>query len=129
MDVIEVAAATSAEALELGRCVPGGERLYRLAESEEIAWCVARLRRGCPVVRGSEGLMLVMYQVLGECRVELPDGSEHLLLPGHYAQIPEGTACVVTALNGDAEQVVFYGVEQLPGAFFNTYQSSNAAGN
>lgn len=106
----------------------GGEFIRSIVESEEIAWCLAHVHPGATVRHQPDPLLRLIYQVSGICRVKLDrDGKYSEISTGHFIVLPENEGCELTSLEPKdvVTQVIFFGVEQLPGAFFNTYRSTN----
>lgn len=106
----------------------GAEQLFPIVESEEIAWTLARISPGATVRHQPDPLLRVIYQIQGSARVRVIGDAEFTdLAAGHFVVLPEFSTCEITSLEQTTfvEQVIFFGLEQLPGAFFNTYRSSN----
>lgn len=113
---------------EMGRQAPLFEHpalaLRRIFESEEVGLFHATLAERQPVPLGHDELVILVLCVTGE--IVLTEAKRELALAaGSYAVIPEGRAGEIVAGDGGAEALLFFGFEQLPGAFFNSYGSAH----
>jgi mannose-6-phosphate isomerase class I len=98
--------------------------LRRIFESEETGLFHLQLRGDRPVSVGHEQLVSLILCLEG--RVVLSeDGEETVVERGSYAVVQEGQMCTLAAAGGAAEALLFFGLEQLPGAFFNSFGPAN----
>lgn len=98
--------------------------LRRIFESEEVGFFHATLAERQRVAVGHDELVILVLCATGE--IVLTEGARELILvPGSYAVVPEGQTGEIAARDGGAEAVLFFGFEQLPGAFFNSYGSAH----
>lgn len=98
----------------------------KIVDSAEIAWCVVRFEVGGKASHPERDLTRMLYQKSGACSVRI-DGRERQMSAGDFAVIPEGVCCDVLPTAEPCEQVVFLGISQIAGGFFNTYRGSNAS--
>jgi hypothetical protein len=98
--------------------------LSRIFESEEVGLFHVTLSELQCVPVGHDELIVLVLCLAGE--IALTQAKRELsLAAGCYAVIPEGQAGEIAARDGNAEALLFFGFEQLPGAFFNSYGSAN----
>lgn len=107
----------------LGR-VSSDAALRRIFESEETGVFHLALRGDRPVSIGHEQIVSLILCLDG--RVVLSeDGEETLVERGSYAVVQEGQMCTLAAAGEGAEALLFFGLDQLPGAFFNSFGPAN----
>ena len=97
--------------------------LHPIFESEETGLFHLKLE-GRPVGIGHDEIVTLVLCLDGKMAL-IETGEETLLESGSYAVIEEGRACTLVDRGGPAEALVFFGFEQLPGAFFNSYGPAN----
>jgi hypothetical protein len=98
--------------------------LRRIFESEEIGLFHMTLGGAQRVHIDHEQLTSVVLCSQGS--IVLREGGREVTLEvDGYSIILEGQACELVAHPAGAQALVFVGVEQLPGAFFNSYGSAN----
>ena len=107
----------------LGR-VSSGAALRRIFESEETGLFHLALHGDRPVSIGHEQVVSLVLCLDGKV-VLTEDGEQTIVERGSYAVVQEGQICTLAAGGGDAEALLFVGVEQLPGAFFNSFGPAN----
>jgi hypothetical protein len=98
--------------------------LGRIFESEETGLFHLKLAGGGPLAIGHDRIVTLVLCLEG--RLALTEaGEESILDSGSYALVEEGQACTLAACGSGAEALLFFGLEQLPGAFFNSYGPAN----
>ncbi len=125
MTIEQVAAGDMADgALVVERPSSPAASLNRIFESEEIGLFRIALADRQRVPVGDEEVTVLVLCLSGEIALSADD--RDVVLPqGSYAVVPEGEAGEIAGSDGDAEALLFFGLEQLPGAFFNSYGSAN----
>ena len=98
--------------------------LRPIFESEEIGLFHMTLGGAQSVHVGHEQLTSVVLCSQGTIVLRQAERELTLEVDG-YSIIPEGEACELVADSAGAQALVFVGVEQLPGAFFNSFGSAN----
>jgi mannose-6-phosphate isomerase class I len=98
--------------------------LRRIFESEETGLFHLALHGDQPVSIGHEQIVSVILCLDGRV-VLTEDGEETIVERGSYAVVQEGQMCTLAAGGGGAEALLFFGLEQLPGAFFNSFGPAN----
>lgn len=101
--------------------------LCRIFESEETGLFHLTLDGNRPVSIGHEQIVSLVLCLAGKV-VLTEDGEETIVDSGSYAVVDEGQMCTLAAAGTDAEVLLFFGFEQLPGAFFNSYGPANVQG-
>lgn len=97
--------------------------LHGIFESEETGLFHLKLEDRSVGIGHDEIVTLVLCL---DGRVALIEaGEETILDSGSYAVIEEGRTCTLADRGGPAEALLFFGFEQLPGAFFNSYGPAN----
>ncbi|HJT09021.1 MAG TPA: hypothetical protein VJ747_18965 [Stellaceae bacterium] len=105
--------------------VSSGAALRRIFESEETGLFHLELQDDRPVSIGHEQLVSLVLCLDGRV-VLTEDGEETIVERGSYAVVQEGQICTLAAgVDGCAEALLFVGLEQLPGAFFNSFGPAN----
>lgn len=107
----------------LGGPSPAPE-LRRIFESEETGLFHLSLDENARVRIGHDQLVSLVLCVGGEAMLS-EDGRPVVLESGSYAIVPEGQVCELGASGLGARVLLFFGFEQLPGAFFNSYGPAN----
>ena len=98
--------------------------LRRVFESEETGLFHMTLDGERPVRIGHEQLVSLVLCLDG--KIVVSDGDDEAEIDnGSYAIVHEGQSCMLAARGAGAEALVFFGLEQLPGAFFNSYGPAN----
>lgn len=96
----------------------------RIFESDEVGLFHLTLTEGQRVPVGHEELTILVLCLAGE--IALANGQREVTLASNcYATLSEGETGEITSRDGGAEALLFLGLEQLPGAFFNSYGSAN----
>lgn len=98
--------------------------LRRVFESEETGLFHMTLDGDRPVRIGHEQLVSLVLCLDGKV-VLTEDDEEAEIESGSYAVVREGQICSLAARGAGAEVLLFFGLEQLPGAFFNSYGPAN----
>jgi hypothetical protein len=98
--------------------------LRRIFESEETGLFHATLDGDQPLRIGHDQLVSLILCLEGKVAVT-EDDEEVVLETGAYSIVREGQTCAVAARGAGAEVLLFFGFEQLPGAFFNSYGPAN----
>ena len=98
--------------------------LRRIFESEETGLFHLELHGDRPVSVGHEQVVSLVL-CLGGRVVLTEDGEETIVERGSYAVVQEGQICMLAADGAGAEALLFVGLEQLPGAFFNSFGPAN----
>ncbi|HEX6841351.1 MAG TPA: hypothetical protein VF113_07475 [Stellaceae bacterium] len=114
---------TSEQPSLLDRAAPDAA-LRRIFESEETGLFHLELQDYRPVSIGHEQLVTLVLCLDGSI-VLTEDGEETMVERGSYAVVQEGQMCTLAARGGGAEALLFFGLEQLPGAFFNSFGPAN----
>ena len=114
----------SGETVVIERPAAPAVALRRIFESQEVGVFQAALADGDRLPVGHDELVILVLCLAGEIALTA-EGREINLAPGAYAVIPEGEAAEIAAQDGAAEALLFLGLDQLPGAFFNSYGSAN----
>ena len=121
----EVACGTiAAQDSLLERSRPSDAALRRIFESEETGLFHLELQGDRPVSIGHEQLATLVLCLDGRV-VLTEDGEETIVERGSYAVVQEGQMCTLAAAGGSANALLFFGLEQLPGAFFNSFGPAN----
>ncbi len=108
----------------LGRSLASAPALRRIFESEETGLFHLTIADGERVAIGHDQLVSLVLCLHGEAL--LSEGERALVLEsGSYAVIPEGHVCELGTSDAAAQVLLFFGFEQLPGAFFNSYGPAN----
>ncbi len=98
--------------------------LRRIFESEETGLFHVTLDGDRPIRVGHDQLVSLILCLEG--KVVLTENDEEVVLEsGNYSVVREGQMCAVAARSAGAEVLLFFGFEQLPGAFFNSYGPAN----
>ncbi|HEX9490003.1 MAG TPA: hypothetical protein VF930_06945 [Stellaceae bacterium] len=98
--------------------------LRRIFESEETGLFHLTLGADRPVLIGHDQLVSLILCLEG--RVVLSEDDEEVVLEsGAYSVVREAQMCALAARGAGAEVLLFFGFEQLPGAFFNSYGPAN----
>jgi hypothetical protein len=108
----------------LERAVLPGVALRRIFESEETGLFHLTLDGDQPARIGHDQLVSLILCLEGTV-VLTEDDEEAVLESGAYSVVREGQICTVGARGAGAEVLLFFGFEQLPGAFFNSYGPAN----
>jgi hypothetical protein len=108
----------------LERSVLPDVALRRIFESEETGLFHVTLDCDRPVRVGHDQLVSLILCLEGKVALS-EDGEEVVLESGSYSVVREGQICALAARGAGAEVLVFFGCEQLPGAFFNSYGPAN----
>ena len=119
-----IAGDMSSEALRVKRPGAPALALRRIFESQEVGVFQVALSDGERVPVGHDALVVLILCLAGEIALTA-EGRDMNLAVGAYAVIPEGEAAEIAAQDGAAEALLFFGLDQLPGAFFNSYGSAN----
>ena len=98
--------------------------LRRIFESEDIGLYHLSLVRGQRVPIGHDDLVTVVLCLAGQL-VLIRNGEMLSIEAGSYAVIPEGATGVLAASDEPAQLLLFAGLDQLAGAFFNSYGAAN----
>jgi quercetin dioxygenase-like cupin family protein len=98
--------------------------LRRIFESEDIGLFHLSLTPGQRVPIGHDDLMTVVLCLAGEV-VLVRNGEVLRISVGSYAIIPEGETGALGASDEPTQLLLFVGLDQLPGAFFNSYGAAN----
>jgi hypothetical protein len=94
--------------------------LRRIFESEEVGFFHLALRGAERVVLGHDRLVSVVLSLEGRAVLVAKD-KETRLEPGTFAVVEEGQRCVLAGRGSGAKMLLFLGLDQLPGAFFNSF--------
>jgi hypothetical protein len=98
--------------------------LRRIFESEETGLFHLIIDGDRPVNIGHEQLVTLVLCLKGTVALT-EDDRESVIENGNYAVVAEGQMCSLAARDAGAEALLFFGFEQLPGAFFNSYGPAN----
>jgi hypothetical protein len=98
--------------------------LRRIFESEDIGLFHLTLMPGQRAPIGHDDLMTVVLCLAGEV-VLIRNGEVLRVAVGSYAIVPEGETGALDASDEPAQLLLFVGLDQLPGAFFNSYGAAN----
>lgn len=105
--------------------VDAGVAARTIIDTSEVSWCVVRFAPGGHASHDEEDIVRLVYQVSGQATLSI-DGEQQHIESGQFVMVPEGARYEVTADGEGCEQVVFLGLDQLLGGFFNTYRGGNA---
>jgi redox-sensitive bicupin YhaK (pirin superfamily) len=94
--------------------------LRRIFESEEVGLFHVSLKGTRRMPLGHDHLTCVVLSLEGAISLR-EEGRERTIDAGSYAVLAEGQVCDISAVEAGAEALLFIGLEQLPGAFFNSY--------
>jgi|HubBroStandDraft_1064217.scaffolds.fasta_scaffold60026_2 hypothetical protein len=98
--------------------------LRRIFESEDIGLYHLSLTRGQRVPIGHDDLATVVLCLAGHV-VLIRNGEVLRIEVGSYAIIPEGATGALAASDEPVQLLLFAGLDQLAGAFFNSYGAAN----
>src|SRR5215469_8098558 len=99
--------------------------LRRIFESKDISLFHLSLTRGQRVPIGRDDLVTMVLCLAGEV-VLIRNGEVLGVEAGSYAIIPEGETGALAASDEPTQLLLFVGLEQLPGVFFNTNDGADA---
>ena len=120
----EVVGGDTREQASLLDRVSSDAALRRIFESEETGLFHLVLDGDRPVSIGHEQIVSLVLCLDG--KVVLSEDDEQTIVErGSYAVVQEGQMCTLAASGGGAEALLFFGLEQLPGAFFNSFGPAN----
>jgi quercetin dioxygenase-like cupin family protein len=98
--------------------------LRRIFESEDIGLFHLALMPGQRVPIGHDDLITLVLCLAGDV-VLVRNGEVLRIAAGSYAIIPEGETGALDASDEPARLLLFVGLDQLPGAFFNSYGAAD----
>lgn len=98
--------------------------LRPIFESEEIGFFHLALRGAERVALGHDRLVGVVHCLEGRAVLIAKEG-ETPLEPGSFAVVEEGQSCTLVGRGSGAKLLLFLGLDQLPGAFFNSFGPAN----
>jgi mannose-6-phosphate isomerase class I len=120
----EVVGGDTREQASLLDRVSSDAALRRIFESEETGLFHLVLDGDRPVSIGHQQIVSLVLCLDG--KVVLSEDDEQTIVErGSYAVVQEGQMCTLAASGGGAEALLFFGLEQLPGAFFNSFGPAN----
>lgn len=99
---------------------PAPVTLRRIYESEEIGFFHLALRGAERVALGHDRLVSLVLCLEGKAALIAKD-AEIVLEPGSFSVVDEGQRCALAGRGSGAKLVLFLGLDQLPGAFFNSF--------
>jgi uncharacterized cupin superfamily protein len=97
--------------------------LRQIFESEDIGLFHLTLMPGQRAPIGHDDLITVALCLAGEV-VLIRNGEVLRVAVGSYAIIPEGETGALDASDQPAQLLLVVGLDQLPGAFFNSYRAA-----
>lgn len=120
----EVVAGNVREQASLLDRVSSDAALRRIFESEETGLFHLTLDGDRPIRIGHDQIVTLVLCLDGKV-VLSEDDEERTIEKDSYAVVQEGQICTLAAASARAEALLFFGFEQLPGAFFNSYGPAN----
>jgi hypothetical protein len=98
--------------------------LRRIFESEEVGLFHISPKATRRIRLGHDRLACLLLCLEGAISL-CEEGRERTIDAGSYAVLGEGQVCDIRASAAGAEALLFIGLEQLPGAFFNSYSPAD----
>lgn len=99
---------------------PASIALRPIFESEEIGFFHLALRGAERFALGHDRLVSVVLCLEGRAALIAKD-AETTLEPGSFSVVEEGQRCALAGRGSGAKLLLFLGLDQLPGAFFNSF--------